>query len=135
MNKGRLVSDIYHRGVIFCKPDTPLQEVVHVLADTEIHAIMVAEREDEQPLDVVTHTDIIEHYSEDLTKIEAQDTMTPHVVTISESETIAVATERMLSHRIHRLLVTDVSGKPVGILSTTDIIREMRVNRWVWHLD
>ncbi len=135
MNKGRQVSDIYHRGVIFCKPDTPLQEVVHVLADTEIHAIMVAEREDEQPLGVVTHTDVIEHYGEDLTKIEAQDTMTPHVVTISESETIAVATERMLSHRIHRLLVTNVSGKPVGILSTTDIIREMRANRWVWHLD
>ena len=38
-----LVRDIYHKGVIFCKPDTPLQEVVRVMADTDIHAIIVAE--------------------------------------------------------------------------------------------
>ena len=32
MDKERLVRDIYHKGVIFCKPDTPLQEVVRVMA-------------------------------------------------------------------------------------------------------
>ena len=49
----RLVRDIYHKGVIFCKPDTPLQEVVRVMADPDIHAIIVTEGEGAQPLGVV----------------------------------------------------------------------------------
>ena len=50
MGKEQLVRDIYHKGVILCKPDTLLQEVVRVMADTEIHAVMVAEREGDPDL-------------------------------------------------------------------------------------
>ena len=75
MDKERLVRDIYHKGVILCKPDTPLQEVVRVMADTEIHAVMVAEREGEPPVGVVSHTDAIAHYGEDLATIQARDVM------------------------------------------------------------
>ena len=59
VDKQRLARDIYHRGVILCRLDTPLQEVVRVMADTEIHAVMVAAREGEPPVGVVSHTDVI----------------------------------------------------------------------------
>ncbi len=132
----RLVKDIYHKGVIFCKPDTPLQEVVRVMADTEIHAIMVAEREGEPPVGVVSHTDAIAHYGRpDLGSIRARDVMTPHVVSISEHATVAEASRKLLESRIHRLLVVDDEGRPLGILSTTDVIRDMRGSRWVWYMD
>ena len=65
MDRERLVRDIYHKGVILCKPDTPLQEVVRVMADTEVHAVMVTEHEGEPPVGVVSHTDAIAHYGED----------------------------------------------------------------------
>lgn len=135
MDKERRVRDIYHKGVIFCKPDTPLQEVVRVMADTEIHAIMVAEREGEPPVGVVSHTDAIAHYGEDLTAIQAREVMTPDVISISEDATVEEAASKLLESHIHRLLVVGKTGKPLGILSTTDIIREMRGTRWVWYLD
>jgi CBS domain-containing protein len=131
----RLVRDIYHKGVIFCKPDTPLQEVVRVMADTEIHAIMVAEQEGESPVGVVSHSDAIVHYGKDLAAIQAREVMTPQVVSIVESATVAEASLRLVESHIHRLLVVDGEDRPLGILSTTDIIREMRGTRWVWYLD
>lgn len=134
MERERLVRDIYHKGVIFCKPETPLQEVVRVMADTEIHAIMVAEREGTPPVGVVSHMDTIAHYSEDLTAVQARDVMTPEVVSIAQNATVKDAAKRLLDSDIHRLLVID-DDKPLGILSTTDIIREMRGARWVWYLD
>lgn len=135
MTEGRKVRDIYHKGVIFCKPETPLQEVIRVMADTEIHAIMVAEREGAPPLGVVSHMDTIAHYGEDLTAIEAREVMTSDVISVSESATVEDAARKLLESDIHRLLVVDEAGAPLGILSTTDIIREMRGARWVWYLD
>ena len=135
MNQERLVRDIYHKGVIFCKPETPLQEVVRVMADTEIHAIMVAEREGSPPVGVISHMDILAHYGEDLTASEARDVMTPEAISVSENATVKEAARTLLQSNIHRLLVVDDRDKPLGILSTTDIIREMRGARWVWYLD
>ena len=135
MDKERLVRDIYHKGVIFCRPETPLQEVARVMADTEVHAIMVAEREGEPPVGIVSHTDTIAHYGEDLMTIQARDVMTPDVISISEGATVGEATRKLLQSHIHRLLVVGSDGRPLGILSTTDIVREMRGTRWVWYLD
>lgn len=135
MSNERRVRDIYHKGVILCRPDSPLQEVVRVMADTEVHAVMVTEREGEFPLGVVTHTDVIAHYGEDLTAIQAKDVMTPGVISISENATVAEAAKKLVESNIHRLLVVNDEGKPLGILSTTDIIREIRGTRWVWYLD
>jgi len=135
MDKERQVRDIYHKGVILCKPDTPLQEVVRVMADTEIHAVMVSEHEGEPPAGVVSHTDAIAHYGEDLTAIQARDVMTSKVISISENATVGEAARKLLESHIHRLLVVSEGGTPLGILSTTDIVREMRGTRWVWYLD
>ncbi len=135
MDKERHVRDIYHKGVILCKPDSPLQEVVRVMADTEVHAVMVTEREGEPPVGVVSHIDIIAHYGENLSTIQARDVMTSNVINISENVTVGEAAKKLLESKIHRLLVVSEDGKPLGILSTTDIIREIRGTRWVWYLD
>ena len=129
----RLVRDIYHKGVIFCKPDTPLQEVIRVMADTDVGAIIVAEGEGTRPLGVVSHTDAIARYGDDLSQIKASDAMTGDVITIVEDESVAEAARRMLDSHIHRLLVVDEDGTALGILSTTDVVRDMRGSKWVWY--
>lgn len=135
MSKERLVREAYHKGIIFCKPQAPLQEVVRVMADTEVHAVMVTEKEGEPPVGVISHMDTIAHYGKDLTEIQAREVMTSNVISIAEEATLAEAVERLRENRIHRLLVVNEEDKPLGILSTTDIIREMRGARWVWYLD
>jgi CBS domain-containing protein len=135
MSKKQLIRDVYHKGVIFCKPETPLQEVIRVMADTEIHAIMVAEQEGEHPVGVVSHTDTIAHYGQDLAPLRACDVMTSEVINISEDSTVEEGAKKLLESHTQRLLVVNDDGKPLGVLSTTDIIREMRGTRWVWYLD
>jgi predicted transcriptional regulator len=105
------------------------------MADTGVHAVMVTESEGQPPVGVVSHTDAIAHYGEDLTEIQTRDVMTTGVVGISDSATVGEAAKRLLESNIHRLLVVSKDGAPLGILSTTDIIREMRGMRWVWYLD
>ncbi len=128
------VRDIYHKGVIFCRPDTPLQEVVRVMADTDIHAIIVAEGEGTKPLGVVSHTDAIARYGQDLAQICASEVMTSEVIAISEDASVSEAGKLMLQSHIHRLLVVGEGNAPLGILSTTDIIRDMRGSKWVWYM-
>jgi CBS domain-containing protein len=135
MSKDRLINDIYHKGIIFCKPETPLQEVIRVMADTEIHAIMVAEQEGAPPVGVISHTDTIAHYGKDLAPLQARDVMTSEVISIPEHATVEEGAKKLLESRTQRLLVVNKDNKPLGILSTTDIIREMRGTRWVWYLD
>jgi predicted transcriptional regulator len=135
MDKERRVRDIYHKGVILCKPDSPLQEVVRVMADTEVHAVMVTEHEGDPPIGVVSHVDVIAHYGENLSTIHACDVMTANVISIAEDATLEEAAKKLLESNIHRLLVVNEDGRSLGILSTTDIIREIRGTRWVWYLD
>jgi len=96
---------------------------------------MVADREGEPPVGVVSHTDAIVHYGENLTVIQAHETMTANVISISEGAAVEEAARKLLESHVHRLLVVGEDSKPLGILSTTDIIREMRGTRWVWYLD
>jgi CBS domain-containing protein len=54
--------------------------------------------------------------------------MTPEVVTISGDIPLDVATQIMLDKRIHRLLIVQggrTPNRPVGVLSLSDIVREM----------
>jgi predicted transcriptional regulator len=47
------------------------------------------------------------------------------------------AIDVMVKKRIHRLVVTQPEGDklmPVGVLSTTDIVREMRGSKWTWYV-
>jgi hypothetical protein len=104
------------------------------MADTDIHAIIVAEGEGNQPMGVVSHTDAIARYGEDLSQIDAAEVMTANVITVSENATVSEAAKWMLQSHIHRLLVIDEENTPLGILSTTDIIRDMRGSKWVWYM-
>lgn len=134
-DKERLVQDIYHRGVITCRPDDSLLEVVRVMADTEVHAVIVSDREGQLPVGIVSHTDILPHYGEDLAKIRARDAMTSGLVSISEQATVCEAARSLLENGFSRLLVVSEDGRALGILSTTDVVREMRDTYRTWCLD
>lgn len=125
--------DVYHRGVVVCSPSTALVEVIRVMADISIHAVVVVEVEGAPPVGAVCHMDAIAHYGEDLTAIQAREVMTADVVTIPEEASLKQAAQQMVESRIHRLVVVSEAGEHLGVLSTTDVIRAMRGDRWTWH--
>ena len=132
----KLVKHIMHNGVIGCKSDTPLSEVVRILSDTDIHALVVT-GDSGEVVGVVSHMDIILHHDEDLTKLTAREVMTSKVITVTPESKVTEAIDVMVKNRIHRLVVSEPEGDkllPVGVLSTTDIVREMRGSKWTWYL-
>ncbi len=128
------VKDIMHRGVITCRPDTLAREVVRILSDASVHALIVSASGSE--IDgVISHMDVIKLYGKNLLEIRARDIMSTLVYDISPEAPISQGIEMLLQHRVHRLVVTDQGPKgkiAVGVLSTTDIILEMRGQPWFW---
>ncbi len=127
------VWSIMHKGVIVAHPDTPLDEVVRVMADTGVHGLAVAEEENGPLLGTISHMDVIKYWNKDLGQYTARDVMTPKVISVSPDDLIEDAIKVMLEHRIHRVFVVQ-DERAVGVLSTTDIIREMRGSRWTWYM-
>lgn len=80
---------------------------------------------------VVSHTDAIAHWRG--TGGSACSRRDDGVLGICENEPVTAAVRKLLEG-INRLLVVSEEGKPLGILSTTDIIRAVHDGRWVWHL-
>lgn len=54
--------------------------------------------------------------------LKVKDYMSTDVVTINRDATIHDAIEKMLEHNIHGLLVVDASDKPIGVITTDDIL-------------
>ncbi len=131
------IKDIMHKGAITCAPDLPIQEVVRVVADTDVHAIIVVHPPDGTVAGIISHIDLLELYGKDLLEYTASDVMTADVIDIAIDAPVAEAAKIMLEKGIHRLLVSEETPeghKPIGIVSTTDIIRDMRGTRWSWYM-
>ena len=131
------IKDIMHKGVITCAPDVPVQEVVRVVADTDVHAIIVVNPDDGTVAGIISHIDLLRLYGKDLLKYSASDIMTADVIDIGIDAPVADAVRTMLDKGIHRLLVTEEAPegkKPIGVVSTTDVIRDMRGTRWSWYM-
>ena len=132
----KTVGDLMHKGIIACSPETPMDEVVRIVGDTSVHAIVVMDN-DKQAIGMVTHTDIIRLFGEDLPQYAAKDVMSDTVIIVESDQPAKVGANLMLENMVDRLLVVEVEGTqrtPVGILSTTDLIKEMRGIRWIWHM-
>jgi CBS domain-containing protein len=138
----KTVGDLMHKGVIACSPETPLTEVVRIINDTSVHAIMVLgtrsqSSETATQVGVITHMDIIRYYGKNLNQLAAGEIMTKKVYEIEPDQPAQLAAEQMLQKGVEHLLVIErQDGKhlPVGVISTTDLIREMRGSRWIWHI-
>ena len=70
----------------------------------------------------------VEGYADSAKKIVGQkvgDIMTDNVITVNETESMRIASNLMSEKKLHRLLVVDDSGALVGILTTSDVMRDV----------
>lgn len=132
----KTVADLMHKGIIACRPETAMSEVVRIISEADVHAVVVMDY-DEQAVGVISHTDIIRLYGQDLSQHAAREVMSKPPVTIRSDAPARAAADLMLQRGVHRLLVIeteDDAPKPVGIVSTTDLVRDMRGSRWTWYM-
>lgn len=125
--KGKLVRDVMHRKVISCRVDTPLKEVARRLDSEKINALVVVD-ESGDLCGVLSQTDLVRVCEDDWEGLLAEDVMTADVVTIVADIPVLTAVEMMVDNQIHRVVITQgglAPRRPVGVLSMTDVVREM----------
>jgi hypothetical protein len=65
--------------------------------------------------------------------------MTPEAVFTTPNATVAKAAQEVVEKGMHRLLACKMTAegrpRPICIVSTTDLVKEMRGAGWMWHID
>lgn len=130
-----LVEAIMHKGVIGCKPSTPLEEVIRIMADTNVEVLVVT-GPDEEALGTISQLDVVPFYGQDLKGKKARDVMRARVIAIPPEMPLRDAIQIMVEHGITDLIVSergDAGLRALGVLTTGHVIKAMRGSKWMWY--
>ncbi|HEX7233750.1 MAG TPA: CBS domain-containing protein [Nitrosospira sp.] len=123
-----LVRDIMHQGLITCTTNTPLGKVASLLAEYEVHALVVKDG-DGKPAGIITDFDLLagEWLSTDkeslavMKNLTAGDLMTTPIDAIRADMSLQEAARFLQEKQVYRLAVQD--GEDIaGVLSVSDIV-------------
>jgi CBS domain-containing protein len=135
MTSVRTVGHVMHRGVIGCKPSTSLEEVVRIMADTNVQVIVVTGPDDEA-LGTISQMDMLSYYGKDLKHMRARDVMSSKVIAIPPEVSLDEAVKVMIDSGIAHLVVSehgDAGLRALGVLTTGHVVKEMRGSKWMWY--
>ena len=119
------VSEIMTRDVKTIKITSTLKKAAILMVEENIGSIVVVNKEN-KVVGVVTRTDILKNavYSDPVNmNIPLEDFVDPKFLSIDANEQVESAAMLMYVNRVHHILVKDVNGNLVGVLSTLDIIK------------
>ena len=124
------VSEVMTKSIIACQPHDPLRVPAELMLEHKIKAVTVLERG--LAIGVISQTDIILARQQwprgDAMRMPVRQVMTLGAVACRPDDLLSTAISEMTTRRIHRLVVvTERNGRdePIGMLSTTDIVRNM----------
>jgi CBS domain-containing protein len=124
---GLFVRDVMSRSFITCEFTAPLREVARRLHAARATAIVVLDAVGELA-GVISRTDLARAFVSGDTYRTAEDVMSTRVVTIVPDIPVEAAVQLMLDKHIHQLVILHARpapARPVGVLSTNDIVRLM----------
>lgn len=143
--------DIMTTEVITVRPETPVNEVARLMIEHDISGLPVVDEEG-SVIGVITELDLVVRnarlhlptfiqildaqiyleppgrYRERLRHMlgtQAQDIMSSPAVTVSPDTELEDVADLMVRRRVNPVPVVDVHGRPVGIISRSDIVRLM----------
>lgn len=128
----RLVGEVMHHGVLTCRRDTPIQDVARTMSENDVSALVVV-NDDGHMIGLISRTDLVnarlyEQYWKHWRGLTAGHIMVTDVVAVRMEDTMQHASKLMMERRIHRVVVVEQAGegnKPVGVLSVTDLVRDI----------
>jgi CBS domain-containing protein len=141
------ISALMGTEVLCIRADLPLESLTAMLSDSPMAAVPVVDA-DGVPIGIVSRTDLFRRLAEDgdtrevsnvptradgavepglhehrWAELSAGDFMTPVVLTLPESASVAQASAFMSFEGIHQIPVVSEHGKVVGMLSSLDVLR------------
>ncbi len=123
----RIIRDFMCRGVVTCGVNANAAEVARIMLDNDVSALVVID-ERLNACGIISKTDLIRSYGEDLSVIGAEDIMTSEILTVSPDTSVHEAVQLMLDRGIHQLVIVTRGGahrRPVAIFTTGDAVALM----------
>jgi signal-transduction protein with cAMP-binding, CBS, and nucleotidyltransferase domain len=118
------VATIMSTVLVTASPTLPARRLVELLVDENIGAIPIVD-DDAVPLGIVTRYDMLEEDEVDVREgdVPAYEVMHPSPLTVAATMTVPDAAELMTRERVHHLLVVDLRGRLIGLVSSLDVVR------------
>lgn len=120
------IDALMHGPAIVCRSTDSLSQAAGLMWDHDIGIVLVI-GDDGRLAGVITDRDIaMATYTKGRAPADIQvaDCMATELCTCRSSDSIEVAESLMAANRIHRLPVVDELGRPLGLLSMNDLVRD-----------
>ncbi len=127
MNQSRTVGEIMTPNPISIAESASLAEAAAILDTRKITGLPVVDG-DGVLVGVLSQTDLVrvranQHMATSWPGLAVGQVMTKPALTISATARLEEAARLMEERRVHRLVVTDAAATPIGIISTSDLVR------------
>jgi CBS domain-containing protein len=103
-------------------------DVAKMMANHRIGSIVVIEGDNKRPVGMVTERDIIKKVTaqnKSADQVSVRHIMSSPLVTVKSIDSIDTAAEIIAENKIKRLVVLEQDGSMVGILSVSDIAKQL----------
>jgi len=115
------LGDLVHRPVALCRPDDSVREAARRMADLDVSCILV---ENNGGYGVLTDSDLRRKVVADGLGYDTpvSSLMVPDALTVPADRLAIDAMIDMLDAGIHHLPVVDAGGRPIGVITATDLM-------------
>jgi CBS domain-containing protein len=130
--RGVEVREVMSPDVISVQMGSPILEVLELITEKSVTGVVVVDKNG-NCRGIISTFDLLGAFNEmtfeEIRSLKAEDVMTKYAIDIDQRESLDEASRIMQEFRIHRLVVVSEEYKrfkPIGILSSTDIVRFLR---------
>ena len=124
----KLVREVMSRRVVTCTPETTVREAARRMAENHLNALIVVEETASALEGIVSRSDLARAFGQDYDALTVESVMTPDVETIIPDIPVSAAVMIMLDRKVDRLVIMHAKPapqRPVGVLSLSDVVREI----------
>ena len=128
--ENKLLRDVMTRGVVTVPMNATVKTIAAMLSKQGLSGVAVIS-EDGEAMGIISDMDLLKVIGkEDWENMTAESIMSAHIEVVKPTDTLGEAAKIMREKHIHRLLIFSEKGvgasqRPVGILSASDIVREV----------
>jgi diguanylate cyclase (GGDEF)-like protein/PAS domain S-box-containing protein len=120
------IEQIMHRNVISVGKKDTIQKAIELMVKNYISCVLVVENN--KPAGIITERDITKSIAANSTLSNVEELMTSPVITAHDDISLYDATKLMEQSKIRSLVIVDVSGNVIGIVTKSDIIKNLRAD-------
>lgn len=124
----KFVRDVMSRRVMSCTAETTVREAAQRMAEHGVNALVVVQEATGELEGIVSRSDLARVYDTDYDATLVEAIMSQAVETIIPDIPVSAAVLIMLDRSVDRLVIMHAKPapqRPVGILSLSDIVRDM----------